>query len=127
MDNNTAQLQNTVNTPVTNTIPEASVPSDLATTDLTKLQATFNDVSSGFNKMGEALAQDVGARQQLLIGNNLAPTGGTGVGDINYDTYYEQGLATGANAIRQEGTKLAILGKLEGNFETHFNCIQQSR
>ena len=28
---------------------------------------------------------------------------------------------------KQEGTKLVTLGKLEANYDTHFNCIQQSR
>ena len=108
MENNNSQLQTTVTTPVTNTITDVSVPTDLAETNLAELQNTFNQAGSNFNLMGEALAKDVNARQQLLIGNNFGPTSGSAVGDLNYDTYYEQGLAKGANAIRQEGTKIAL-------------------
>ena len=108
MDNDTTQLQATINTPVTNSIPDVNIPTDLASADLTQLTNSFNDAASGLNNMGEALTEDVSARQQLLIGNNFGPSSGSAVGDLNYDTYYEQGLAQGSNAIRKAGTKIAL-------------------
>lgn len=108
MEDNTAALQASINTPVTQNIPDIGVPTDISTTDLGKLQSDFEKAGSGFAQMGEALAKDVATRQQLLIGNDLGPQDGSAMGELNYDTYYEQGVAAGASAIRQEGTKVAL-------------------
>lgn len=106
MDNSTAQLQSTVTTPVTNTINNPEVPSDLATADLSKVQGSFDALASSMSDFGGALSKDVQSRQELLIGNNFSPD--SGVGDLNYDTYYESGVASGANAIKSAGTKIAL-------------------
>ena len=108
MDNSNAQLQNIVNTPVTNVVSDPSVPSDISTADLNTLKGSFETLSGNLVEMGGALSNDVQARQQLLIGNNFAPGGGTGVGDLSYDTYYESGIAEGANKIKSTGTNIAL-------------------
>ena len=66
MDNDTTQLQATINTPVTNSIPDVNIPTDLASADLTQLTNSFNDAASGLNNMGEALTEDVSARRPLF-------------------------------------------------------------
>lgn len=106
MDTNAQQ--NIVNTPVTNSIPDINVPTDLATTDLAALQGNFQQGASGFNLMGEALSKDINARQSMLIGNDFGSQEGSAIGDYNYDSYYESGLAKGSNAILNAGNEIAL-------------------
>lgn len=108
MDNNTVQLNGVINSPVTGGVPIAALPDDTATANPTDIMNQYNESASGFNLMGESLAKDVAARQELLIGNNLGPSSSNGVGDYNYDRYYETGLASGSNAIRTAGTSHAL-------------------
>ena len=108
MDDNTVQLNGVINSPVTGGVPVAALPDDTATANPTDIMNQYNESASGFNLMGESLAKDVAARQELLIGNNLGPLSSNGVGSYNYDRYYETGLASGSNAIRTAGTSHAL-------------------
>ena len=99
---------------VTQTSPTANMANVLQpmevkdNTPLEDITKHYDNIASNFNAIGENLAKDVDARQNLLIGNDYTNNDGSAIGAYNYQRYYPQPLASGADAISIIGTNKAL-------------------
>lgn len=99
---------------VTQTSPTANMANVLQpmevkdNTPLEDITKHYDSIASNFNAIGENLAKDVDARQNLLIGNDYTNNDGSAIGAYNYQRYYPQPLASGADAISIIGTNKAL-------------------
>lgn len=81
-------------------LPDLSVNGD---TSLGQIQQNYQQIGSNYNQMAQAAANDVGARQQSLVGNNFGATN-----PYMYNTYYEPGASSLSSKMRAEGTQQAF-------------------
>lgn len=70
---------------------------------LSEIQGVYNDTAKDYAQLVENAAQDVGNRQQQLIGNNFGA-----VNPYMKNTYYNAASSTGQSAMRQAGTQAAL-------------------
>ena len=66
MDDNTAQLNGVINSPVTGGVPVTALPDDTATANPTDIMNQYNESASGFNLRAEIIAN-----KQFLPGSNV--------------------------------------------------------
>lgn len=109
MNEQQAKLEQVVTTSPTTGMGDLVQPMEVKPeTPLEDITKHYDTLAGKFNLMGENLARDVDARQQLLIGNDYTNNDGSEIGAYNYQRYYPQPLASGANQISIIGKTKAL-------------------
>lgn len=105
----TEQLERIVTTSPTASLGDNLKPLEITEkTPLEDIVKHYDSIASEFNQVGENLAADINARQEMLMGNAYSKNDGSTIGAYNYQRYYSQPLASGANQFSIMGRNKAL-------------------